>query len=168
MELYYRKQGKGPNLVILHGLFGSSDNWMSIGKLLENDFCVWAIDQRNHGQSPHDEGFNYQAMAKDLDHFLKVHNIEKSFLIGHSMGGKTVMEYLTTYDVNVSKAIIADIGPKQYPLHHQSILEGLNSVDLSMVKTRKDIENQLKPYIPEFGIRAFLMKNIYRTEIYRI
>jgi pimeloyl-ACP methyl ester carboxylesterase len=80
------------------------------------------------------------------------------------MGGKTVMEYLTTYDVNVSKAIIADIGPKQYPLHHQSILEGLNSVDLGIVKTRKEIENQLKPYIPEFGIRAFLMKNIYRTE----
>lgn len=164
MELFYRKQGIGPNLIILHGLFGSSDNWMSIGKMLEKDFTIWAIDQRNHGQSPHDEVFNYQAMSDDLDQFIRSHQIEDPFLIGHSMGGKTVMEYLTSGKAKAEKALIADIGPKQYPLHHQSILEGLHAVDLDKVKTRKDIENQLLPYIPEFGVRAFLMKNIYRTE----
>ncbi len=164
MELFYRKQGEGKNIIILHGLFGSSDNWMSIAKMLADTYTVWSIDQRNHGQSPHSDVWNYQVMAEDLLEFIEKHKIRDPYLIGHSMGGKTVMQFLLNGYLNIAKSIIADIGPKAYPVHHQTILEGLNSVDIDNVKGRKEIEDQLKKYIPEFGIRAFLLKNVKRTE----
>ncbi len=164
MKLFYRKQGKGRNVIILHGLFGSSDNWMSVAKMLANEYTVWLIDQRNHGQSPHADEFSYEAMARDLNDFIEEHNIRDPYLIGHSMGGKTVIEFLISRHTMLPGAIIADIGPKFYPVHHQQILEGLNAIDMSNVKSRKDIEDQLKTYISDFGIRAFLLKNVKRTE----
>lgn len=164
MELFYRKQGEGRNIIILHGLFGSSDNWMSVAKMLSDEYTVWTIDQRNHGQSPHSDEFTYEAMANDLLQFLEDHNIDDPFLIGHSMGGKTVMEFLIQGHLTVPGTIIADIGPKSYPVHHQKILDGLNSIDIENAKGRKEIDDQLKEYIPEFGVRAFLLKNVKRTD----
>ncbi|MEQ8517911.1 MAG: alpha/beta fold hydrolase [Cytophagales bacterium] len=164
MELFYRKHGEGRNIIILHGLFGSSDNWMTIAKMLADEYTVWTIDQRNHGQSPHSDDFTYEAMAGDLMEFIEDHNIHDPYLIGHSMGGKTVIEFLIRGHLIVPGAIIADIGPKAYPVHHQKILDGLNSIDIEKAKGRKEIEDQLKAYISEFGIRAFLLKNVKRKE----
>ncbi len=164
MELFYRKQGEGRNIIILHGLFGSSDNWMSVGKMLSDEYTVWTVDQRNHGQSPHSKDFTYEAMSDDLLEFIEDHNIHEPYLIGHSMGGKTVMEFLIREHLIIPGAIIADIGPKAYPIHHQEILDGLNYIDIQNAESRKEIEDQLKKYVPEFGIRAFLLKNVRRTE----
>jgi pimeloyl-ACP methyl ester carboxylesterase len=164
MELYYRKSGSGPNLIILHGLFGSSDNWMSIAKIISETFTVWLPDQRNHGQSPHSDTFTYAAMAKDLKDFIEQHGIENPNILGHSMGGKVVMEYATSFDNQIEKLIVADIAPKAYPLHHKEILEGLNSIVIDHVKARSEAQKQLEKYVSDFGTRAFLLKNIYRKD----
>ncbi len=163
MKLNYKETGEGKPLVILHGLFGSSDNWISIGKNLANSHKVFLIDQRNHGDSPHSNVFTYEAMASDLKEFTEAHSIAKFDLIGHSLGGKTAMLFATQYPELVGKLIIVDIAPKQYPVHHDTILEGLKSIDLDTLKSRGDADKALAPYVPILGIRQFLLKNLKRT-----
>ena len=94
MELNYKKLGEeGENLIVLHGLFGSLDNWMTLGKELSEDFQVWLVDNRNHGQSPHSDEFDYPVMAEDLKEFIELHQIKDPIIIGHSMGGKVAMHF---------------------------------------------------------------------------
>lgn len=162
-ELYFRELGEGKPLIILHGLFGSSDNWLTLGRRFAEDFKVYIIDQRNHGQSFHAEDFSYEAMATDLKQFIDSKNIENPHVLGHSMGGKTAMTFATTYPELVDKLIVADIGPKSYPVHHAFILKGLFSIDLQNTKSRKEADEQIAAYIPEMGIRQFLLKNLTRS-----
>lgn len=162
-ELYFRELGEGKPLIILHGLFGSSDNWLTLGRRFAEDYKVYIIDQRNHGQSFHADDFSYEAMAADLKQFIDSKNIENPHVLGHSMGGKTAMTFATTYPELVDKLIVADIGPQSYPVHHASILKGLFSIDLQSIKSRKEADEQMATYIPEMGIRQFLLKNLTRS-----
>ncbi|MDN3668617.1 alpha/beta fold hydrolase [Echinicola jeungdonensis] len=164
MTLNYKKIGQGEPLIILHGLFGSADNWMSIAKELENDFTIYLVDQRNHGESPKSDEWTYKAMAEDLAGFLTSQGLEAVNLMGHSMGGKTAMNFALKYPGKVKKLIIADIAPRYYDPHHQSILEGLNAIDLENLSSRKEAEDTLSKYISEKGIRQFLLKNLGRNE----
>ncbi len=163
MKLNFKEIGEGKPLIVLHGLFGSSDNWISIGRSLAETRKVYLIDQRNHGGSPHSNVFTYEAMAADLKEFVNDHSIEKFSLIGHSLGGKTAMLFATEYPTLVDKLIIVDIAPKQYPVHHDTIIEGLKSIDLTTLKSRGDADKALTPYVPVLGIRQFLLKNLKRT-----
>ncbi len=163
MKLNYKKIGEGKPLIILHGLFGSSDNWISIGRNLSEYRKVYLIDQRNHGDSPHSDVFTYEAMAADLKEFTEAHSITKFDLIGHSLGGKTAMFFATQYSALINKLIVVDIAPKQYPVHHGTIIEGLKSIDLNTLKSRGDADKALAPYVPILGIRQFLLKNLTRT-----
>ena len=163
MDLYYRKMGEGQPLIILHGLFGSSDNWLSIGKHLSEHYEVHLVDQRNHGQSPHSDTFNYPDMAVDLKHFIERHEINSPMIIGHSMGGKVAMEYAVRNPNDWQKLIVVDIAPKAYPVHHDQILEGLNALDLSALKSRGDADAALAEYVPEKMVRQFLLKNLGRS-----
>lgn len=164
MKLYFRKIGEGKPLVILHGVFGSSDNLFTVSKAIaEQGFCVYTLDARNHGQSPRSEEFNYEVMASDLNEFLTDNNIENPVILGHSMGGKTVMQFAMNYD-NFEKLIIVDIVPKHYPTHHEHILEGLNAIDLTQIKSRRDASDIFKNYVSDFGEQQFLLKNLYRTD----
>lgn len=162
MKLNFRKNGSGPPLVILHGLFGSLDNWFSIAKELVEHYTLYLVDQRNHGDSPHADEWNYAVMVEDLKELFDTEGLEKVFLMGHSMGGKTVMNFALKYPKMVEKLIVADIAPRYYPVHHESILEGLNSLNLSEIKSRKDADDQLAEYIPELGVRQFLLKSLTR------
>ena len=164
MQLFYRETGQGLPLIILHGLFGSSDNWASIAKRIGEYYKVYTVDQRNHGQSPKDEEFTYSAMAEDLKNFIEENDIKDPVVLGHSMGGKTAMTFALKYPELLRKLVVVDIAPKAYPLHHQTILEGLNSVKLNQVRSRKDADVALSAYIPELGVRQFLLKNLYRNE----
>jgi len=157
-------KGEGSPLLILHGYFGMSDNWKSLGNQFSEDFQVHLIDQRNHGRSFHAEAFSYEILVADLYHYIQYHQLESVFLIGHSMGGKTAMLFAVTYPELVDKLIIVDISPKEYQPHHTAILAGLNSVDFSIHNSRKLVDEQLSSYIPEVGVRQFLMKNIYWKE----
>ncbi|GAB5524288.1 MAG: alpha/beta fold hydrolase [Roseivirga sp.] len=162
-DLYYRELGEGKPLIILHGLFGSSDNWLTLGRRFAEDFKVYMIDQRNHGQSFHSDEFSYEAMAADLKQFIDSKNIEQPHVLGHSMGGKTAMTFATTHPELTDKLIVADIGPQSYPVHHTTILKGLFSIDLQKTKSRGEADEQLAEYIPETGIRQFLLKNLTRS-----
>lgn len=164
MKLHFREYGEGQPLVILHGLFGSSDNWQIIGKELSAHFHVFLVDQRNHGHSPHSNDFSYDLMSDDLDELLEDNDLEDVVLVGHSMGGKTAMTY-AHFDTNrLAKLVIIDIGPKQYPMHHETILEGLQSIDFNSHNTRSKCEVQIAKYVTDVGVRQFLLKNLYWVE----
>lgn len=153
--------GEGPALIVLHGLFGSLDNWMSIGKKWAEEYTVYLLDQRNHGQSPHHEEMNYSVMANDLFQFIEEHKIQNPILLGHSMGGKTVMELAVMHPEIPKKIIVVDIAPVAYEVHHYGILEALNAIDLNQISSRKEAEEIMQEKISEFGVRQFLLKNLY-------
>lgn len=153
--------GKGEPLLILHGYFGSGDNWKSIGNKLAENFEVHLIDQRNHGKSFHSDDFDYELLVEDLQTYIKSKKLEKVNLLGHSMGGKAAMLFAVTYSKLIQKLIVADIGPKFYPPHHQVILQALNAVNFSIQNTRKKVEEVLQNYIKEPDVLQFLLKNVY-------
>lgn len=164
MKLHYRILGEGEPLVILHGLFGYSDNWQTHAKKLADYFKVILVDQRNHGHSEWSEEFSYDLMADDLHELLQDEGIEEFLLLGHSMGGKTAMRFAQKYPDRIQKLIVVDIGVKTYPSHHDAILKGLHSVDLSTMNSRSQAEEAMMPFIPSFGVRQFLLKNLYWVE----
>jgi pimeloyl-ACP methyl ester carboxylesterase len=163
--LYSKIEGSGKPLLILHGFLGMSDNWKTLGiQFATEGFEVHMLDLRNHGRSFHSEEFTYELLAQDILEYCNGHNLKNVHMIGHSMGGKTAMLFATMHPEMVDKLIIADIGPKFYPQHHQSILGGLNAVDFLNKPSRSDVEETLSPYIPDFGTRQFLMKSLYWKE----
>lgn len=164
MKLFFRKTGEsGSNIIILHGIFGSSDNWLTIGKVLGEHYTVYMLDQRNHGQSPRSDVFNYEVMAADLKEFIDENAIENPILVGHSMGGKVVMQFAMNYPDAFAKMVVVDIAPKFYPVHHSMILQGLAAVDLKNLKSRTEANEILKRFEESEGVRQFLLKNLWRN-----
>ena len=173
--LYSKIEGEGTRadgesceakpLIILHGFLGMSDNWKTIGtQFATAGFQVHLLDLRNHGKSFHSDEFSYEIMAQDVYDYCKANNLEKVNIIGHSMGGKTAMLFATIHPEMVEKLIVADIGPKFYPQHHQTILAGLNAVDFSRKPSRSEVEEIVSHYITDFGTRQFLLKSLYWIE----
>ena len=165
MILHSKIVGEGKPFVILHGFLGMSDNWKTLGsQFAEVGFQVHMLDMRNHGKSFHSDDFSYELMANDVKEYCEFHNVENIILLGHSMGGKAAMLLATMYPELIEKLIIADIGPKFYPQHHQPILEGLNAVDFSKKPSRSEVEEIVSHYISDFGTRQFLLKSLYWKE----
>ena len=164
MKLQHRIIGEGKPLIILHGLFGSSDNWQTHAKRFSEYFQVILVDQRNHGHTDWSDEFDYDLLAADLQELITDLGLEKVNLLGHSMGGKTVMRYAQLYPDTIEKMIVVDMGIKQYPLHHQQILAGIDAVNASAMDSRSAAEEILLPFVPENGTRQFLMKNLYWIE----
>lgn len=154
--------GEGKPLLILHGFLGMSDNWKTLGvQYAEQGLQVHLIDQRNHGKSFHSKDFDYDILAEDLKHYIQQYKLEDAIIMGHSMGGKIAMQFAFTYPDLMYKMIVADIAPKYYPPHHQHIIDGLNQLDFDRIKSRGQADTELSKYIPDFGIRQFLLKNLY-------
>jgi esterase len=166
MKLNYKKVGEGSQpMVILHGVFGSLDNWATVSKsIADAGYAVYLLDQRNHGRSPHSDEFTYEAMAADLAEFITDHALENPILVGHSMGGKTVMQYAEQYPDTYDKLVVVDIGPKSYPPHHESLIQGLNALPLDKIEDRQQADKLFSTYEPNLGVRQFLLKNLYRTK----
>jgi esterase len=164
MRLHFQNYGQGPPLIILHGLFGSLENWHSISPNLAANFQVFAVDQRNHGRSPHTADMSYQLMAEDLKEFLSGQHLSAVNLLGHSMGGKTAMAFAITYPDMVERLIVVDMATRAYPAHHRQILKALLSLDLGSCKSRAEMESQLAPAIPDLAVRRFLLKNVKRDQ----
>lgn len=164
MELNFKEFGQGDPVIILHGLFGTLDNWQTIAKQLAKNYTVYIVDQRNHGRSPHDDEFSYPIMAEDLQVFMESKWIYKAHIIGHSMGGKTAMEFALNYPDMVDKLVIVDIAPKAYEGGHQIIFDALFSVDLTALTNRKEADEVLAQKIEDYGVRQFLLKNLSRTK----
>jgi esterase len=164
LDLNYKSFGQGDPIIILHGLFGTADNWQTVGKKLAEHYTVYLVDQRNHGRSPHHPQMTYVDMAEDLHHFMEAHWIFKAHIIGHSMGGKTAMQFAWMYPDMVEKLIVVDIAPKAYPGGHEEIFRALQKLDLSQAESRSDAEEALKADISSLGIRQFLLKNLSRKK----
>ena len=164
MELFYREYGTGEPLIILHGLFGSADNWMTQAKMLSERFHVYTVDQRNHGLSPHSPDQDYLAMTEDLNDFFKQRGLKKAIVLGHSMGGKTAMNFALKYPETVSKLIVVDIMPKAYPVHHDKILDGLKAMPIKALTSRNQADEALSSYVKEPDVRQFLLKNLTRAQ----
>jgi esterase len=155
--------GTGKPLLVLHGFLGMSDNWRTMGKQWAAHFEVHLIDLRNHGRSFHSDTFSYADMAADLTAYCDHHQLQQVVVLGHSMGGKLAMHYVTSNPEQVEKLIVADIAPKAYPPHHDHILEGLMDLHTHPPESRSDADQRLSQFVTDQGTRLFLLKNLYRT-----
>lgn len=165
MLLHSNIIGEGKPFIILHGFLGMSDNWKTLGAQFSTEgFEVHLIDQRNHGRSFWSDVFSYEVLVEDLKNYCDNYKLEDIILLGHSMGGKTAMLFATEYPEFVSKLMIADISPRFYPVHHDSILDGLSALDFNMIKSRVEADKVLSNYVHDFGTRQFLLKNLYWLE----
>jgi pimeloyl-ACP methyl ester carboxylesterase len=164
MKLHYQSYGEGFPLIMLHGLFGMLDNWHTVSRMLGGHFRVLALDQRNHGRSPHTPELSYEVMADDIRDFMAQQEISSAFVLGHSMGGKVAMATALRYPDLVEKLVVIDIAPRSYPSFHDSILEALTSLTLSNFSSRQSIDQALSSRIGEVPVRQFLMKNLARND----
>ena len=173
MKLFFRKYGeKNPALIIVHGLYGMSDNWVTIAKALSKEFEVFVIDQRNHGNSPHSNEHNYNLLQEDLYEFMQEQEIEKAVLLGHSMGGKTVMNFAKYHSEMISALIVVDISPKRYKekqlekskAKHSQILKAMQSIDIQNIEKREDIRSQIISELKEERVADFILKNLKRID----
>ncbi len=166
MKLNFKTYGTlGHPLIILHGLLGMLDNWQTQSKLYaEAGLKVYALDQRNHGKSPHSDVFSFDVMAADVRDFMEQHRIASAFLLGHSMGGKTAMQLALTNPELVDKLVVVDVAPKKYPNAHDEILNAMASLKLKEFSTRQQADNELAKRLPKYSLRQFILKNLTRTE----
>ena len=168
MLLHHRVLGSehpaASSVIILHGIFGTSDNWQTFGKSLAERRRVLLVDQRNHGLSPHSDAFSYPAMADDLKALVEEQALPPAVVLGHSMGGKTAMFFAVRYPELLNKLIVVDIAPRAYPVHHQTILDAFAAVAVDEIQSRSEAEEQMAPLVPEQGVRQFLLKNLQRTD----
>jgi len=170
MELYYKKYDRHseavtelPPLLILHGIFGAGGNWHTLSKNeFSSDRDVYAIDQRNHGRSPHNASFSFDDMVSDLEKLMDAIEIDKASILGHSMGGKTAMHFALTHHDRVDQRIVVDIAPVAYPDLHEHLFEALCDIDPAQYSSRDEIDKVLAKSIASLRVRQFLLKNITR------
>jgi esterase len=170
MKLFYRKFGEGPPLIILHGLYGSSDNWVTIARNLSDIYTVYLPDQRNHGKSPHSEFHDYDSMRDDIFEMADELNLPKFFLAGHSMGGKTAISFALKWPEKINGLLIADISPfvnensnRAAYNQHVTILDTILSINLTEIPSRIVADEMLSLRIPSERIRVFILKNLERV-----
>lgn len=163
MDLFYREFGSGKPLIILHGLFGQSDNWVSIGRKLAGHFHVYLPDLRNHGQSPHTAIHSFPAMVDDLYGFIEMHQLFDPILVGHSMGGKVAMGFTLENPGIVNRLAVVDISPRAYPERsvHTRVIARMSEFDFSRYRSRTEIEAALAAIEPEESTRMLILKNLY-------
>jgi pimeloyl-ACP methyl ester carboxylesterase len=161
--LHYKSSGNGEPVIILHGLFGMLDNWRTFARHLSESYAVYTPDLRNHGRSPHSDEFNYNLLAEDLREFVATHDLAPATIMGHSLGGKTAMQFALQWPHLVSRLIVVDIAPKAYEPQHQDVVSALSSIDPTTTESRGDIELVLMEQLKDAGVVQFLMKNLGRA-----
>lgn len=162
--LHSKIVGEGSeHLLIFHGLFGQLDNWNTLGKKFGEHFTTHLIDLRNHGRSFHSDDNSFDAMVNDIVTYMDAHHLNKIHLLGHSLGGRVAIEFAMKHPDKLDHLIVADMAPKAYPPHHNAIMKALHLVDFTKIDKRSEVDDVLKQYIPEMGVRQFLLKNVYNT-----
>ncbi len=164
IELYTKIAGSGPPLIILHGLFGSWENWGGQARQLSQHYTVYAMDLRNHGRSPHSDEMDYPTMVEDVQHTMAIHGIDNAMVIGHSMGGKAAMLLSLTHPELVNRLVVVDISPRTYEPGHNEVFEALCGLDITGIKSRSEADKLVATKIPDLGVRAFVLKNLTRAE----
>lgn len=166
MKLFFREYPSAAEqaqpIIILHGLFGSSDNWLTQAKIFSRQYNVYTVDLRNHGQSPHSDEFDYASMVSDLLEFVNDHQLRNLTIIGHSMGGKAAMNFALAHPDKLEKLVVVDISPRPYDLEHYVIADGLTAIPVATITSRNEADQLLSQYVPEPDVRQFLLKNLQR------
>lgn len=163
LKLHYKEFGSGEPLVLVHGLFGSLENLGGIAKILAKQFKIYSLDMRNHGRSPHSNQMDHQVMTDDIVRFLDGKGIKEASFIGHSMGGKVVMQLALSYPEYIKKLIVADIAPVKYGERHNDVFAGLLAINPKTVKSRIEADKILQQHIKELPVRSFLLKNLVKS-----
>lgn len=174
MGLFYREEGKENKeiVVVVHGLYGSSDNWLTVGKKLGQSHHVYMLDQRNHGRSFKSKEHSYKLMNEDLAHFFESQNIDQATIVGHSMGGKTAMYFAAEYPERIKQLVVIDIAPKNYfqvaeksqYFLHKNILEAFIEIKPGNYQSRQEIADAFSLKIDGETLIQFLLKNVYRDK----
>lgn len=163
MKLFSQVYGEGAPLIIMHGVFGMSDNWATLGKMWSGHFEVHLLDMRNHGRSPHADAFSYELMAEDIHQYIQDNSLDKCNIIGHSMGGKVAMLFAVLNPPLVERLVVADIAPKAYSPHHQEVVEALQALNLGAISNRSDAMEKFGPKLDQ-ATKQFLLKSLYRKD----
>jgi esterase len=164
MKLNHTQLGQGEPVILIHGLFGSLSNLGVLARALSDHYLVYSVDLRNHGQSAHAEQMGYPCLAADVVELIDDRGIAGAALVGHSMGGKTGMQVALDHPQRVRALVVGDIAPVTYPSHHEAVIAGLNAVAALRPGSRAQADDQLAEYVAEPGVRAFLLKNLVKTE----
>jgi pimeloyl-ACP methyl ester carboxylesterase len=166
MKLSFREVGEnGDPIIVMHGLLGASDNWLTISRQWAEKFHVFLLDLRNHGKSPHHYSHTYTDMAEDVNDFMHDHSLKQAHVVGHSMGGKVAMTFAIDYPQKVKKLVVVDIAPKKYnDPQFIEILEILSKLPVHLIDSRSEADEWLAKYIPDNGLRQFLLKNLSRDD----
>lgn len=164
MILSYKSFGEGTPIVILHGLFGSSDNWQTFSKSIADRYQVITIDLRNHGNSPHDDQFSFKWIDQDLTETLDALHLYTYHLLGHSLGGKAAMVHALLHPARVGRLIVIDIAPKAYPPHHELYFKVMRSMDFDQITNRTEADLWMQKEIQDTSVRQFLLKSLVRDE----
>lgn len=160
MILHATEAGEGPPLAVLHGLFGSAQNFASVQRLLARRFRCVALDLRNHGASPHGAESSYGALAGDVLDTLAPRGALPAAVLGHSMGGKVAMRLALDRPDTVRRLIVTDISPVPYPPAFRELAAALQALPLAPGLTRTAADAHLAAAIPDAGLRAFLLQNL--------
>ncbi|MFW8589529.1 alpha/beta fold hydrolase [Glaciecola sp. 2405UD65-10] len=161
-QSYGRSDSNAPCLVLIHGLFGSGDNLSMIRRHFEQDYRVISLDLPDHGQSPWSSAFSFEDYAQQVILTLSSLGIEKANIVGHSLGGKVAMYVTYLKPELVQKLVVVDIAPVSYEPRHNNVLDGLTSVDLSKIDSRKAAQASLEEFVEDAGTQAFLLKSLYQ------
>ncbi|MEW8506337.1 MAG: alpha/beta fold hydrolase [Candidatus Thiodiazotropha sp.] len=164
IPLYCREFGDpdAPKLCLLHGLFGSANNWLGVVKYLQDSFHIIAPDLRNHGRSPHHKAMDYGSMAEDLLQLINQLEIDGLHLLGHSMGGKVAMLLALQQPERVERLVVADIAPVAYAHRFDNIFRGLAGMPLDEIKSREEADRWLAEWVGESGVRQYLLQNLLK------
>jgi len=160
MKLHSQVIGSGPPVILMHGLFGSHQNWLPVARQLAGQFWVHTVDLRNHGASPHHDDVDYPLMADDLLSFMNREDISKASLLGHSLGGKVAMQFALLHADRVEKLVVVDIAPRAYEAAQQDVFDALRALDLTGLRTRTQADEALAAHIPHHAMRRFLLTNL--------
>jgi len=165
MQLHHRTLGQGQPLILLHGLFGSADNWGTVAKHFSKNFQVISVDLRNHGRSPHSESQSYTDMADDLLELCDALSLDRIHLLGHSLGGKVAMQFATSFPNRMGKLIVVDIAMRAYADAHTHLIDAMMAVDLTALQSRSEVDKALSTSIPQVMVRQFLLMNLIKSGI---
>lgn len=162
VTLFAEKVGNGPPLLVLHGLFGSSDNWRTVLRPLTDEYTVWFIDLRNHGRSPHTSTHGYPEMVADVLALMDQHGLAQATVLGHSMGGKVAASLALQNPERVRRLVVVDMGLKANPMSHAPQFEAMRAVDLTQATDRRTADAHMAQHEPDHTVRQFLMKSLAR------